>query len=99
MTKNPFLNALLAAVYIILILLTMQGLTSIKAIQSTILIPLAVLGLFVLSTAVMGFLFVYEPFQLYFAGLKKEALLFFAKTLSTFAIIVFAFICVLLLLK
>jgi len=45
------------------------------------------LSLFVLSAAVMGFLFVYQPLQLYLDCHKKEGVDFFFKTVGSFAII------------
>src|SRR3990167_8632252 len=96
MTKNPFLNAFLAAIYIIIIVFVIDAITSITAIQKTILIPIVMLSLFVLSTAVMGFLFVYEPATLHFEDRKQEAVLLFMKTVGTFACFVALFLSVLL---
>jgi hypothetical protein len=43
------------------------------------------LGLFVLSAALMGYLFLYEPFNLYMENRKQEAVLFFGRTVLFFA--------------
>ena len=51
----------------------------------------------VLSAAVMGFLFVYKPFQLYFDDRKQEAVLFFVKTVGVFSCFVLALVVILLL--
>ncbi|HEY4517472.1 MAG TPA: hypothetical protein VJI74_01115 [Candidatus Paceibacterota bacterium] len=51
----------------------------------TILIPIAMLSLFVLSASVMGYLFVVEPVQLYLDGKKKEGITFFLQTVTIFA--------------
>jgi len=94
--KNSLLNASSAALYIVGIVLVINEITSREALQQTILIPLAVLSLFVLSAAVMGFLFGYEPFQLYFSNQKKEAVVFFLKTIGFFAVFAAFFVGVLL---
>ena len=95
MNRNPFLNALLATLYIIGIVFVVDTLTSLAPVE-TILIPMAVLSLFVLSAAVMGFLFLAEPLNLYFEGHRLEAVSFFVKTLGTFACFVVVFVAALL---
>ncbi len=82
--KKPFLYASGAALYIVLIVFIINALTSILP-GKTILIPMVLLGLFVLSAAIMGFLFLYEPLNLYFENHKKEAVVFFAKIVGFFA--------------
>ena len=94
---NTFTNAALAALYIVLIVFVMDTVTSLTTQEETVLIPMTILSLFVLSAAVMGFLFVYKPFQLYFEGHKQEAVLFFTKTVGVFACFTAAFIVALLL--
>ena len=87
MTKNPFLNALLASLYIVLVAsLAFYAPKSIDR-APTVLVPIGVLSLFTLSAAVMGFLFFFRPFELYFAGKKKEALVLFLSTVASFAVI------------
>ena len=97
MSMNPFFNALVAALYIVLIVLVMNTLMSFAPPKDTILAPMTALSLFVLSAAVMGFLFVYKPFQLYFDDRKQEAVLFFAKTVGGFSCFVLALVVILLL--
>ncbi|MBI2109417.1 MAG: hypothetical protein HYT93_04590 [Parcubacteria group bacterium] len=88
MTKKSFLHALLAELYIIGIVSVMQyGKQLFGETEETILIPMAMLSLFVLSAAVMGYLFVFEPMQLYLDGKKKEAVHFFLSTILVFAVI------------
>jgi hypothetical protein len=53
---------------------------------------MVLLGLFVLSAAVMGFLFLYEPLCLYMENHKKEAVVFFAKIVGVFACFVALFL-------
>lgn len=95
MTKNPFLNALAAAGYIVVVAAVMfYGLRS-AGDDKGILIPLAVLSLFVLSAAVMGSIFFYQPVRLYLDGEKSQAVNLFFKTLAVFAAITAAFLVIL----
>ncbi len=97
--KKPFLHALGAAAYIAIIVFVMQGLSLLlKSQNGTFVIPMAVLGMFVLSASIMGFLFLSEPIALLLENKKKEAVVFFSKTVACFAgfvlffgVLVFAF--------
>ena len=82
---NPVVNALSATLYIVLIVSVMDTLASSSGPEETILIPMTMLSLFVLSAAVMGLLFVYKPLQLYLDNRRQEAFHFFVKTIGTFA--------------
>jgi len=97
MSMSPFRNAFAAAVYIVLIALVMNTLTSFAPPKDTILAPITALSLFVLSAAIMGFLFVYKPFHLYFDARKREAVLFFGKTVAIFSCFTFTFVALVLL--
>ena len=91
MTKNPVVNAFLAAGYIGLVVLGINFIAQGGADEpDTLLIPMAMLSLFVLSAAVMGYLFVYQPFMLYFEDKKQEAVTFFVTTVGVFALITLA---------
>ena len=84
--KKPFLHALGAALYIIVIVLVVQVVTSaLKSQNETIIVPMTMLSLFVLSAAVMGYLFLSEPLYLLMEHRKQEALIFFAKVVGFFA--------------
>ena len=84
--KKPFLYASGAALYIVVIVLVIQIATALlKSFQGTIVIPMLMLSLFVLSAAIMGFFFLYEPLSLLIAGQKKEAIVFFGKIVGSFA--------------
>ena len=61
----------------------------------TILIPIAMLSLFVLSAAVMGYLFVAGPVQMYLEGQKKEGINLFIQTVMIFAGITLAMLAIL----
>ncbi len=89
MIKNPFLNAFMALGYIALIILVISKTSSIAAhTPDVILAPVTMLSLFVLSAAIMGILFVYEPLCLFLENQKREALSFLLKTVGTFAVFV-----------
>lgn len=89
MTKNPVLNALGASAYIVFIVEVMSLVTRTipKPANDTILAPIAILSIFTLSAATMGYIFCYTPGRLYFEGHKKEAVQLFLKTVGSFAVI------------
>lgn len=84
MTKNPILNALAAGAYITIISLVMNWGTKMAPKGPSFMAPVAVISLFTLSAAIMGYLFCYQPIQLYFDGKKKEAVSLFLKTVLIF---------------
>jgi hypothetical protein len=87
MTKNPFVNAIAAIVYIIIVALIMFfGIEHSKP-ANTIIVPITVVSLFSLSAATMAYIFFYQPLQLYLDGKKKIATDLFLKTLAIFAAI------------
>lgn len=87
MTKNPYINAVCAALYI-------AGIATILQIAQhfghdkpdTILAPMAFLSLFVLSATAMGTIFFFKPVQMYLDNEKKEAVALVLKTIGTFAV-------------
>ncbi len=84
--KKPFLYASGAALYIILIVTVMQTASYLfKSLNGTFFIPMVVLSMFVLSAAVMGYLFLSEPLSLLIKNQKREAIIFFAKIVGFFA--------------
>ena len=86
MTQNPLYNAILAAGYIVLIVhVIFFGGQFAQGGEETILIPIAMLSLFVLSAAMMGYTFFFHPVQMYLDGHKKEAVNLFVKTIGYFA--------------
>ena len=88
MTRNPYLNALCAAAYIVLlVLLVSYGPFLARAKPDTILAPMAMLSLLVLSAAFMGYTFFFQPVLMYIEGKKREAVELFTKTLAAFAVI------------
>ncbi len=92
--KKPFLLALVAAVYIVFIVLSINTFSSFLP-ENHIIIPIVMLGLLVLSVAVMAFLFFYEPVQLLIEKRQKEALKLFTQTVGFFTCFVIAFVLIL----
>lgn len=89
--RKPFTHSLAAALYIVLIVSVMNLVSSVLPKEDNIFMPIVMLGLFVLSTAIMGFLFLSEPLQLFLENQKKEAVVFFGKTVGFFACFVVIF--------
>jgi hypothetical protein len=85
MKKSPFTYASLAALYIVIIILGVTSTPYFFGKNETIFIPMAMLSLFVISAAIMGFLFVSEPILLYIDNKKEEAVKFFFQTVGFFA--------------
>jgi len=84
-TKNPFINALAATLYITLVATIPFFGKQLFGDGKSFLIPIAMLSLFTLSAAVMGYLFLYQPLLLLLDGHKKDAVKLFLQTIATFA--------------
>ena len=84
--KNPFMNSVLAESYIIMVATLIRSFAKPNT-PDRFFDSLAALSLLTLSAAVMGYLFLGEPLQLYLSGEKKQAVLFFWKTVLGFALI------------
>jgi hypothetical protein len=80
-------NAVLAAIYIVLIASLMYYGQPFVGKDDSVIMPIAMLSLFTLSAAVMGYFFLYQPIQLYFSNDKKGAFKLFVQTVGIFAII------------
>lgn len=93
--KKPIINALLAALYIIVIVFGMSTFVDQPDKEASLIAPITMLSLLTLSVAVMGYLFFSQPLMLYLDGQKKEAVNFFLKTVLTFAVIVVIFLALL----
>lgn len=86
MTKNPFLNALSASGYIVIVVSVMTFLSQTqKNKPDTFLAPILALSLLTLSVAVMAYVFFYQPLQLFLDGKKKQAINLFLQTVAVFA--------------
>ena len=84
MSKNPILNALAALFYIAIVASVMFYGGRSTGPDNSVIAPIAIISLFTLSAAVMGYLFCYQPAQFYFEGKKKEAVQLFLKTVAIF---------------
>lgn len=97
--KTALVNALLTALYIVLVGSFMYYGSLIKIGRANAFIaPIALLLLLVFSAALTGFLIFGKPAQMYVDGKKKEALSLLTYTLSFFSIITIAAIILLILL-
>jgi hypothetical protein len=83
--KNPYINAVLAEAYIVL-LITLGHFFATPNTPDKFFTPMLALSIFVVSAAIMGYLFLAEPFRLYLDGQKAQATKSFGKTLGTFAV-------------
>lgn len=88
MKTSPILNALLATLYIGVVANVMYwaGHYTQDSVSGPIA-PMAALSLFVLSAAIMGWLFLGRPAMLYLDGHKREAIVFFGRIVGAFAVI------------
>ncbi len=94
--KKPFLHALGAALYIVGIVSLINFFGSVlKDQEETIVIPMAMLSLFVLSASVVGYLFLSESLYLLIENKKQEAIIFFTKVVGFFAFFVLIFVALL----
>jgi len=87
MTKNPFINTLAALLYITAVASGIFYSSKMPDLTPSIIIPIAMLSLLVLSVAIMAYLFFFKPVQLYFDDEKKNAADLFLKTLGIFTCI------------
>lgn len=91
--KRAFIDALGTTLYIILIVLFIFSMQMFSAKTGNILIPIAMLLLFVSSAAITGFLVFGKPIMLYIDGKKKEAITLLGYTIGIlFLITLTAFI-------
>src|SRR3989344_9537514 len=86
MSKNPFINAFVAAVYISFIVTAIFNSPNyITDNELGMMAPILFLSLFVISAAIMGYLFVYPSVHLLIEGKHAEATKLFLTTLFSFA--------------
>lgn len=93
MSKNPYINALLASLYIVAVssfLFFGQQITG--PTEDTVFAPIAMLSLLVLSAATMAFLFFYQPLQRLVSGDVAGAASLSLKTIGAFALITLVFL-------
>ncbi|HVM58861.1 MAG TPA: hypothetical protein VMT80_00830 [Candidatus Paceibacterota bacterium] len=86
MDMKPIYRAILAAGYIALIALLMTWVTSSTHGPDTVLAPLVVLSVLVLSVVIMAFLFFADPVRRLIAGDARGAVRSFLATAGWFAL-------------
>lgn len=84
MTTKPFLNALIAAGYIGIIVTVLSNTEQFNARELGMIAPLTFLSLLVLSAALMGYLFFYQPVRLLIERQPEEAGKFLISTIASF---------------
>lgn len=85
MRQNPFTNALFAAGYISLLVTLIFNLSNfVTDNELGMMAPILFLSLFVLSVALMGYFFVYQPLCLLIERKQAEATKFFLMTVFSF---------------
>ncbi len=84
--KNPYFNSIYAEIYIIVVVAIMHFIAKPNT-PDTFFDPIVALSMLVLSAAIMGFLFLGEPLQLYLDGKKNQSVAFFLRTVISFAAI------------
>ncbi|PKN02743.1 hypothetical protein CVU76_01765 [Candidatus Dojkabacteria bacterium HGW-Dojkabacteria-1] len=89
MSKNPFVNSLVALAYIVVVVFTINIIdeTEVNSGLAQYIMPVMVISLFTLSAAVMGYIFCFKPITLFLEGKKEEAVKLFLKTVGIFGII------------
>lgn len=86
--NRAIINALATAVYIILVVSLISSLQAFSAKpDNNILIPIAMLLLFVCSATITGFLVFGKPVMLYMDGKRKEAMSMLGYTLISLVIL------------
>lgn len=88
MTTNPFYNALFAITYIVVLVTSFNlAATNLEGVvKETILLPMGFLATFVLSAALMGYLFLYQPILMLLDGRREQGVKLFLKTVGAFAV-------------
>lgn len=84
MNKKPIFHALAASAYIVVVATFMSYGFKLIPHPNAFVVPIAMISLFTLSAAVMGYLFCYQPLVLYLEGKKKLATRFLFLTILAF---------------
>ena len=88
MTTNPFYNALSAIAYIATLVTTVfYGPNLLEGVvEESIFLPMGFLATFVLSAALMGYFFLYQPLLLLLDGHREKGVKLFLETVGIFAV-------------
>jgi hypothetical protein len=89
--KRAFIDSFGTVAYIILVVLFIFSLQIFASKKDIIIIPIAMLLLFVCSAAITGFLVFGKPVMLYIDGKKKEAVSLLGYTLGILFLITLIF--------
>ncbi len=89
--KRALIDSVGTAAYIVLIVTFIFSLQVFQGSKETILIPMAMLLLFVCSAAITGFLVFGKPVMLYVDGKKKEAISLLGHTIGMLVVITLVF--------
>lgn len=84
MKKTPCTHASFAALYIASLVSGVYVISTFAGDTETLLIPMAVLSLLVVSVALMGYFFISEPLMLAIEGKRQESVGFFFRTIGYF---------------
>jgi hypothetical protein len=95
-SKNPIINGLVANEYVFLVVLLMNFGSKKFDQANSLLAPVAVISLFTLSAAVMGYLFGYQPIMLYIEGKKTMAVKYFVRMMLTFGVVTMVIMAILI---
>jgi len=85
---NPYKNAVYAVLYIVFIACTINTVSTYAKHGPSIMIPIILLSLLVLSAATMATLFFFEPLSMLIKGDSRGALSFIGRMLGTFFVFV-----------
>ncbi len=102
MTKNPFYNVGAGLIYITLVVFAINTGSRLANPDTgnSLLIPIGMLSLFVLSAAMMAYVFLYQPIVMFMEGNRRGAISLLWKTAVIFAgAILIIFLVALILLK
>jgi len=88
MTTNPFYNALFAIAYIATLVTSvwLGGEHLEGVVQESIFLPMSALAVLVLSVALMGYLFFYQPVIMLLDGQREKGVKLFLQTVGIFAV-------------
>lgn len=92
MTKNPFINAGAASLYIFLLATGMRFASEYAKPDDSFFAPIAFLSLFTLSAGFMGYVFLSQPIMMFLSGEKKQAVTLFVQTLGAFGVVTAVFL-------
>ena len=86
MTRNPLLNALAASGYVVLVASLIMSVPP-RVPFLSVAWPVVFLSTFVVSAALVGYLFLLQPLLLALSGKTQEGIALFLQTLGLFALI------------